>query len=212
MRPMTRKSFTITLSILAVLFIIQHIYVKQPDILKQVSASDKYSDIEINLLGGSFEPIGYYKDKEPVVLVFWASNSNPSKLFLTELTPKLNNWHAKDSFTLIAVNVGDSKPVIEKTKELWGLNMKIGLDPDKKIAKDFGVGALPTVIFINKAGKIKKRWDNFGEDLTNQLRYRISAENKTKEDVDLSDIDTSKAKIDTIIEDGDTTIRIRTKH
>lgn len=205
---MARKTFTITLSILAVLFIIQHIYIKKPDILKQMTASENYSNVEINLLSGSFEPIGYYQGKEPVVLIFWAANSNPSKLFLEELKPKLDDWHEKDSFTLIAINVGDSKAVVEQTKELWGLNMKIGLDPDRKIAKDFGVGALPTVLFINKKGEIKKRWDNFGEDLTGQLSHYISAENKPRKPID-SLTNSGKEKVDTVIMDGDTIIHTR---
>ena len=208
---MTRKTFTIALSILAVLFVIQQIYIKQPELLRQHKVSDTYSDVEINLLGGGFEPIGYYKDKEPVVLIFWITNSNPSKLFLEELAPDLKGWHEKDSFTLIAVNVGDPQSVIEKTKELWGLDMKIGLDPDSKIAKEFGVGAFPTVIFINKKGEIKRRWDTFDNDLIPRLRNNIEAENESK-DVDTSDSkDTSKAAADTVIQNGDTTIRIRTK-
>jgi thiol-disulfide isomerase/thioredoxin len=209
---MTKKTFTITLSILAILFIVQHIYIKQPDILEQVSASEKYSDVEINLLDGGFEPIGYYKDKEPVVLVFWASSSNPSQLVFDDIKPRLKELNEKDSFTLIAVNVGDSKSAIEKTKKLWGLDMKIGLDPEGKIAQDFGVGSLPTVIFINKKGDIKRRWVGFEEDIGYKVRNNIRAEYKDKEDSDISDfIDTSGSQVDTIIKDGDTTIRIRTK-
>lgn len=170
---MTRKSFYITFLILAVLFIIQHILIKQPDILKAKDAAGEVANIEINLLSGSFEPLGYYEGKKPVVLLFWNSASNPSHLALQEIGDKIDGWKEKYDFELIAVNVGESAEDVADAKELWNINMKIGLDPSRAIAEEFGVGALPTAVVINKDGKIEKRWDGFNEDLDYKIRREI---------------------------------------
>ncbi|HDS01678.1 MAG TPA: TlpA family protein disulfide reductase [candidate division Zixibacteria bacterium] len=170
---MTRKSFYITFLILAVIFVIQHVLIKQPDILKKQAAAENFSDIEINLLSGSFEPIGYYQDKKPVVLVFWNSNSNPSHLAIENIGRKIDEWNEEYDFELIAVNVGESPEEVVNVKELWNINLKIGLDPDRMIAEEFGVGQLPTVIIIDDKGEIQKRWDGMQEDIEYGIQRRL---------------------------------------
>ncbi len=170
---MTRKSFYITLLILGLLFLIQHVLIKQPDILKKKEASENFADIEITLLDGGFEPLGYYEGKKPVILVFWNSTSNPSHLALDEIGEDVEKWREDYEFEIIAVNVGESVEDIAQAKELWNIDMKIGLDPNNEITKEFGVGALPAAIFINKEGEIQKRWDGMHEDIDYGIRRQL---------------------------------------
>jgi len=170
---MNRKIFYITLSILAFLFIIQHIFIKQPDILKNVKASDDFSSIEIDLLDGGFEPIGFYAGKKPVVLIFWSSDVDPCKYTLEAVNPKLEEWHSKYDFELIAVNVSESKAAIESAKNAWNLKMKIGLDNKGKVAGEFGVASVPTVIILRKDGTIRSRYENYDPEIDDRIARRI---------------------------------------
>ena len=74
---MTRKTFYIIISTLFLLFLIQHVLIKQPDLISKVTAAEDFSDIEIELLDGGFEPIGYYEGNKRVLLIFWTSTSDP---------------------------------------------------------------------------------------------------------------------------------------
>jgi thiol-disulfide isomerase/thioredoxin len=171
---MTRKTYYIVISIIFVLFVVQHIFIKQPDILSKINAADDFSGVLIDVLDNDIdEPIGYYQGKKRVVLIFWASNSNPCQLVLDDIGTKIDKWNEKFDFEMIAVNVGESESDVKRIKELWDINIKIGLDPDQKIARDFGVGKLPTTIILNVDGSIKRRLDRYDPEITDRIRYHL---------------------------------------
>lgn len=175
---MERKKFYIIFSIVAFLFIVQHIFIKQPDILRNVKASDDFSNIEIKLLDGGFEPLGFYAGKKPVVLIFWRSDVDPCKYILEEVNAKIDEWRSKYDFELIAVNVSESQDVIESAKDAWNLKMKIGLDPKGKIAGQFGVAAVPTVIILRKDGTLRKKYDRYEPEMEEAIERRIRPESE----------------------------------
>jgi len=171
---MTRKNYYIVISIIFVLFVIQHIFIKQPDILSKIAAADDFSGINIDILDNDIdEPIGYYQGKKRVVLVFWNSTSNPCQLVLDDIGAKIDKWNKKYDFEIIAVNVGESEKTVREAKEFWDINIKIGLDPDKEITKEFGVGMLPTVIILNVDGSIKRRLDRYDPEITYRIRNHL---------------------------------------
>ena len=190
---MERKKFYIIFSIIAFLFIVQHIFIKQPDILKNVKASDDFSNVEINLLDGGFEPIGFYAGKKPVVLIFWRSDVDPCKFTLDAVNEKIDEWRAEYDFELIAVNISESKETIESIKTAWNLKMKLGLDPQGKIAKEFGVATVPNVVILKKDGTIRKRYQQYEAEITDRIERRIRPEddenNKIRK-IEINDGDT----------------------
>jgi len=196
---MNRKNFYITFSILAFLFIVQHIFIKQPDILKNVKASDDFSSVEINLLEGGFEPIGFYAGKKPVVLIFWSSDVDPCKYTLEAVNPKLEEWHSKYDFELIAVNVSESKAAIESVKKAWNLKMKIGLDSKGEIAREFGVASVPTVIILRKDGTVRSRYEHYDPEIDDRIARRIRPEDEKEDKIQKIEINDG----DTVITEGE---------
>ncbi len=197
---MTRKRFFILISILFVLFLVQHILIKQPSFFKNIAKGEDFSDVEINLLDGGFEPIGYYQGKEPVILLFWSVNSDPSMLTFEALPDMLDYWRDKYEFEFIAVNVGDPRQQVEEFVMAWNYQGKVGLDPDDKLVDKFAIRSVPTFIFFSIDGSLKKRWDHFDPDMKHNIRYRLDREYDTdEEEVEAGD---SIIKI----EDGDTTV------
>jgi peroxiredoxin len=156
--------------ILGLLFLIQHVLIKQPDFLSRLDASDDFSDVEINLLDGGFEPIGYYEGKKPVILVFWRSDIIPSKYLLDDISEEIEKWKSKFEFELIAVNVGETETQIRKIKEKWNIDFKIGLDLDSEISREFGISTLPSVMTINKDGSLGIYFSQYEPNIANDIR------------------------------------------
>jgi len=196
---MSRKRFATLIVVQMILFIVQHILIKQPGIISHLKASGKYTDVEITLVDGGFEPLGYYQNKQPVVLVFWSSECDPCRLLMHGLMTRLEGWHKEYEFLLVAVNVGEAREVVEKARVEWNIETKIGLDEKRALAQQFGISALPTVIFIKKDGSIGKSSDRYDPDLFSSLHHRIkieiSGEEEDDSDVDSAQTDSLKAGI-----------------
>jgi len=175
---MAKKKFYIVLGIIFLLFVVQHILIKQPDIIKKVKASDEFSNVEIETLDGSYEPVGYYKDRQPIVLLFWSSDCQPCELALFDLQKESSKFEKDYDALIIAVNLGEDEDQIRHIKSEWNIEVKIGLDPDKKVANEFGVGTIPTIVFIKKDGTIGKKWDKYDPDVLGGVRYRLSKDSK----------------------------------
>jgi thiol-disulfide isomerase/thioredoxin len=178
---MTRKTFYIILSVLFLLFLIQHVLIKQPDIISKVTAAEDFSDIEIELLDGGFEPLGYYEGNKRVVLIFWASTSDPCHLALEQIGGEAGKWLSKYKVAIFSVNVGQSRGAIEAAKETWNITLPIGIDEDKKISGKFGVSRLPTVVLLDLDGSIKKKWDEYDPEIESSIRYRLDDDDDDRE-------------------------------
>jgi len=185
---MTRKTFFILLSILAVIFLVQHILVKQPGFFKNIAKGEDFSSVEISLLDGGFEPIGYYEDKEVVILMFWSSNSDPSRLAFEALPDMLDYWGGDNEFEFIAVNIGDSKSEIENFIKEYGYEGKVGLDPDQKLVDEFSIHKVPTFVFIALDGSLKYSWDRFQPDLKHEMKYLINRQYDSDDEDSIGEI------------------------
>lgn len=91
--------------------------------------------------------------KGKVVLIeFWiknCSNCIASIPFLNEIQEKFK----KDDFVLLGINSYDSTEKIDEFYKKYGLKYQVLTNGDL-VAKDYGVYAFPTIIIIDKSGKI----------------------------------------------------------
>lgn len=184
------------MSILFVLFLIQHILIKQPDIISKVATAEDFSDIEIRLLNGDIEPIGYYEGEKHILLIFWNSSTDACKLAMDRYSTLANNWQLKYDVEIISVNVGEPESTVEETKSQWGIDLKIGLDPDKEIAKKLGVSKIPSIVIIGKDGSICMEGEANDSEIQSEIRDCID------------DSDDKKVQINTDINGNITSIKI----
>lgn len=171
---MTRKTFYIALPILFLLFVIQHVLIKQPDILSKVAAAEDFSTVEIEILDSKIpEPIGMYKSEKRVVMVFWASTSDPCRLALDGIGEKADKWMSEYKVVVFSVNVGQSRAAIEEAQKAWDITLPIGIDEDRKISRKFGVSKLPTIVLLDLDGSIQRKWDQYEPEIENSIRRRL---------------------------------------
>ncbi len=129
---------------------------------------EKYPRINWTLknLQGKDIRLSDYQGK-PVLLVFWATWCPYCKKLLPGVNRVYEKYKAK-GFTVIAMNIredGNPKAYMKKR----GFNFEVALDSDL-VAKRYGVNGTPTLIFIDKSGKILG-YANFSDPEHPALEY-----------------------------------------
>jgi thiol-disulfide isomerase/thioredoxin len=106
-----------------------------------------------------------------LLLDFWASWCPPC---IKEL-PHLQSLHAaraKDGLVTVAVNADEGATVAAESAKRLGLTMPIAVnDPD--VYRALGVRTLPTLLVIDRQGRLRSRWDGFRPGLENEIAAAV---------------------------------------
>ena len=117
---------------------------------KQFSEAQVFT---LNDLSGKAVSLSDYRDKKPVVLIFWTTWCPYCRMALKSLKDSEYVSQSKD-FELLAVNVGESKSKVENFVKANGFRFKVLLDLDSQVADSYGLLGVPTYYVINKSGLI----------------------------------------------------------
>ncbi|ADQ15512.1 TlpA family protein disulfide reductase [Halanaerobium hydrogeniformans] len=108
-------------------------------------------DFQIEDLDGNEVKLSDYQG-EKVFLNFWASWCPPCR----EEMPAMQELHEKrnEDITILAVNVGEDKAVIQSYLLENPYSFKILLDENRQVAQDYLVRGIPTSYFLDEDGVI----------------------------------------------------------
>jgi len=114
---------------------------------------DKTSpDFELETLDGTTIKLSDLKGKN-VIINFWATWCGYCVLEMPDLQ-KLQDAYKDEDLLILAVNVGETKEVVQKFMEENKLNLTVLLDTDSSIANLYGLRSFPSTIAVNKNGEI----------------------------------------------------------
>ncbi len=105
--------------------------------------------------------------KKPTVLLFWALWWEPAEKALWEMEELYKTMADKKNIDCIGINLDSAKTIGQRYIENSKITLPVLWDegyPQSGIAFDYGVHRVPTVVVINKRGKIIAR-DIQGEEL-----------------------------------------------
>ncbi|MEA2603304.1 MAG: hypothetical protein QOF89_4296 [Acidobacteriota bacterium] len=88
-----------------------------------------------------------------VVVDFWATWCGPCRLQAQILEPVYRDYKGR-GVQFLAANVGEEADTVKKFLKDKPFPYPVLLDPKQSVAGDLGVLALPTLLVINKKGKI----------------------------------------------------------
>jgi len=86
-----------------------------------------------------------------VFLNFWASWCLPCRAEMPSME-KLYNKFKNSDFTILAVNLGESKDQVKAFKESYSVNFPILLDADSSVGSIYGAISIPTSYLIDRDG------------------------------------------------------------
>ena len=118
-------------------------------------------DIDVRLFGGEVVPLTETRGAV-LVLEFWATWCAPCQRALPKLQ-SLYETHKDAGLTVIAINVGESPPLVVPYAEDMGLTMPIGVYQESMVPTLFGQ-AVPTMVIADRWGNIRGRWDTYDEE------------------------------------------------
>jgi peroxiredoxin len=110
-------------------------------------------DFSLKDLSGQVYTLQGYKDRQPVALVFWnmdCSICRDELMSLNIIYPELQ----KEGIEVLAIDVGDPIFAVRYYVQKRGLLMKVLLDRDAAVARQYYVMGVPTYILINKKGNV----------------------------------------------------------
>jgi thiol-disulfide isomerase/thioredoxin len=118
---------------------------------------------------GSFE---LASARGKVLLIdYWASWCGPC---LQEL-PHLQSLHMSRSgagLVAVAVNADEDAATASQSAKRLGLTMTIGLN-DPEVYTTLGIRTLPTLVILDKQGRLRKRWDGYRPGLENEIAATV---------------------------------------
>jgi thiol-disulfide isomerase/thioredoxin len=132
--------------------------------------SSKPKDFSLMDINGNKVRLFESARDKPLLLYFWASWCKPCRL----VTPKISALAEayKDRITVIGINVGgvDSPEDVKKYVKRHQINYPLLIDSDNETVEGYSVHAIPTIILLDKNGKILFRDNEPPEKLEELLQ------------------------------------------
>ena len=108
-----------------------------------------------------------------VVLDFWATWCGPCKESIPTLVQIYRTYHQKD-LEIIGMNVdrGDVSSVLRFVK-LMDIPYPVIITPDE-VQRKYGVTGLPTIILLDKQGRVRDKFLGFSSKIGQRITARVS--------------------------------------
>ena len=93
------------------------------------------------------------QQNKAVLLNFWASWCDPCIEEIPDLI-RLQDEYKDLPFTILGIDVGESKRKVTWAINRMGINYPVVMDPELKVAETYNVRGIPTSLLINSEGEV----------------------------------------------------------
>lgn len=107
-----------------------------------------------------------------VLINFWATWCPPCREEIPDLV-KFQEKYGKSGFTVLGVDVGESKTKVSKFAEKFGMNYPIVLDSQMAVAERYKIVGIPTSILVNSEGKVLGVYHAYTKKLVSDVEAAI---------------------------------------
>lgn len=109
-----------------------------------------------------------------VLLDFWATWCGPCRAATPHLQA-LHVKHAKSGLMVVGLNNREEAETVREYEERHKLTYTAGLDADGAVAQAYGVRGLPTLVLVDKAGRVVFRDSGFSPQKAAALTAAVEA-------------------------------------
>ncbi len=132
------------------------------------------ADFSAPLLGGGKMQLASHKDKEVVILDFWATWCGPCVQGLPIVSEVAAMYKAK-GVVFYAVNQGEEEADVKKFLAAKKLEIAVAMDTEGAVGKLFKVQGIPQTVIIGKDGKVAAVHIGFSGNLKEMLVKQLDA-------------------------------------
>ncbi len=123
-----------------------------------------------------------YRDKQPVMLLFWTTWCPYCR---SELKTLKDNYETlkKDGVGLLAIDSAELPAKVGNFIKNYNLPFRVFLDQDGRVAGSYGILGVPTYIYIDKKGHVVSKGHYFSEEMYKELIIKLpDAKNDGRKD------------------------------
>ena len=114
------------------------------------------------------------KKNRAVLINFWATWCPPCREEIPGLITLQEKFKDK-SFTVLGVDVGESKTKVSNFAEKIGINYPVVLDPDMSVTERYSVVGIPTSFLVSSTGKILGEYHAYTPDLETDVEKALES-------------------------------------
>jgi len=144
-------------------FLVTHTLTEKQDISEQAALDFKLKDLDQNTV-----TLSSFKDKKPVIFLFWTTWCPYCRSELNVLKNEYSQL-AKDGIELLAISVGEPRYKVDNFVKNRGFGFKFLLDEDALVSQSYDLLGVPTYFIVNKSGKIVFTGGHFPKNKLRQL-------------------------------------------
>jgi len=125
-------------------------------------------EFKLHDLKGGEVSLSSYRNRKPVLLVFWTTWCPYCRAALKSLQA---DYKSIDSMgvEILAINVGEPKNRVINFVESYRLSFQVLFDQDSSVADQYDLLGVPTYVIINKSGRIVSSGNSFPRDRLKEL-------------------------------------------
>ncbi len=107
------------------------------------------------MLDGAVFDMAEHLGNSPILLDFWAMWCPPCREALPKVAAAAEQYAAQ-GLVVCAVNIGEPQEAVKTFLSGRALSLPVALDGDNSVASAYGVQYLPTLVFIDRDGIVKR--------------------------------------------------------
>lgn len=137
-------------------------------------------DFQLTDLDGKPQSLSQYRGKI-VLLNFWATWCKPCTTEMPAMQASYDKLRDK-GFVVLAINELEDDAIVRQHIKTYGHTFTVLMDPDNKVANQFGVFGLPVSVFIDQQGKVQEyiKGGLLTEQMINDVVARIQKQEPAK--------------------------------
>jgi peroxiredoxin len=134
-------------------------------------------DFTLASVDGRSISLSDFKDKSPVLLMFWATWCP----YCVEEMPKLMELRSQvrgDDLAILGIDLEEGRDAVAAYVEKRGVNFPVLLDSDAYVAGRYGIEGVPTFILIDREGKGVVADNRLGKGFMDLIETVIAEKNR----------------------------------
>lgn len=129
-------------------------------------------DFSLDMLAGGNMKLSSHKDKEVVLLDFFATWCGPCRMSLPVVSEVAKEYKPK-GVAFYAVNCGEDAEKVKKFLASQNLELPVAMDKESNVQTTYGATSIPRMILIGKDGTVQAVHAGYSPELGKDLRGQL---------------------------------------